>query len=61
MAKDFQEARPKSMEQSANRRLALGHDMLSRPRQVEMAGFGPALGRESMAPQFNRLLLIRAR
>jgi len=49
------------MEQSANRPLALGYDMLSRPRHGEMAGFGPALGRESMAPQFNPLLLIRAR
>jgi len=61
MAKDSQEARPESMEQSANRPLALGYDMLSRPRHGEMAGFGPALGRESMAPQFNPLLLIRAR
>ena len=49
------------MEQSANCTLALGHDMLSRPRQVEMAGFGQGLGRESMAPKANQLLLICAR
>jgi len=49
------------MEQSANGSLRLGHDMLSRPREVGMGGFSPSLGRESMAPKFNLLLLIRAR
>ncbi|HLN29574.1 MAG TPA: hypothetical protein VK395_17635 [Gemmataceae bacterium] len=41
------------MEQSANCYLALGRDMLSRPRQVGIDGFGPGLGRENMAPKFN--------
>jgi len=59
--KEFQEARPESMERSANCPFALGHDMLSRPRQVELAGCSPGLGRENMAPKFDRLLLISAR
>jgi len=37
----------------------MGHDMLSRPRRVGMDGVGPGLGRESMAPKFKKLLLIR--
>jgi len=49
------------MEQSANCSLALGNDVLSRPRQVGMDGFGPGVGRKSMPPKFKDLLLIRAR
>jgi len=50
-ARDFQEATPESREQSANCPLALGHDMLSQPWQVELAGVSPDLGRENMAPR----------
>jgi len=49
------------MEQSANCSLALGYDMLSRPLQLERAGFGLSSGRENMAPKFNLLLLTRGR
>jgi len=49
------------MELSAKCCLALGHDMLSRPQRVCMDWVGPGLGRESMAPTLNGLLLIRAR
>jgi len=48
------------MEQSAKCSLALGRDMLSRPRQIGMDGLGRGLGRESMARKFNHLPLIRA-
>jgi len=57
---DCQAHRSESMEQPANCSLALGHDMLSRPRHVRMRAFGPRLGRESMAHKFNLLLLIWA-
>jgi len=49
------------MKRSANCPLALAHDMLSRSRQVEEVGFGPALGRENTPPEFKGLLLIRTR
>jgi len=48
------------MWQSANYSLALGFDMFSRPRQLDIVGCGPCMSRENMAPKVNPPMLTWA-